>query len=332
MIAVRGIGQRPRLVDDAYARFLSLDDYAVDLIELGSDLRMQGHGRFDRSLCVELGWERYLEKYVLHHIAAEGLRQRQRLAFEEHVLEAPCLGRQRRGIPHLTLEREERMTHRATGRIACGPTLAGSGIGSVTVRAQGAAIHPGVRDGIDDLIARPTEHRRDHRGGRYAYEKHMIEADAVETVLQSKHALNLMGLDHLGQYVANFDRLAATRQIIRHGQDTAQIIRRVTPFSRQPGVVEIQPANHAADIERRVDGIEFVRGPGHARAAGEGRAGNHGPHELGAGRIFQRLKTTGKRVHQTIARRLVSQRTGDLEAERVIRDCRQQMIGGWPFG
>ena len=50
MIAIRGIRERSGLVDDADPRFLRLDHHALDLLELGRNLRVQGHRRFDRSL------------------------------------------------------------------------------------------------------------------------------------------------------------------------------------------------------------------------------------------------------------------------------------------
>ena len=41
------------------------------------DLRMQRHRRLDRRLGVKFGRKGDLEQHVLHHVAAEGLRQSQ---------------------------------------------------------------------------------------------------------------------------------------------------------------------------------------------------------------------------------------------------------------
>ena len=54
VIAIRGIGERPGLVDDAHARFLRLDDDALDERELVLHLRMQRQRAFHRGLRVEL--------------------------------------------------------------------------------------------------------------------------------------------------------------------------------------------------------------------------------------------------------------------------------------
>ena len=66
---------------------------ALDLpVRRSLHLRVQRHRRLHRGLRVKLGRKGDLEQDVFHHVAAEGLRQRQRLALEQHVLEAPGLG------------------------------------------------------------------------------------------------------------------------------------------------------------------------------------------------------------------------------------------------
>jgi hypothetical protein len=118
----------------------------------------------------------------------------------------------------------------------------------------------------------------------------VIEADAVEAVLQGEHALDLMRLDHGREHVAHLDAFAAARQVIGHGEDAAQVVRRVTPLRRQPGVVEIQPADHGADVEGRIDRIELVGRARHACPAAQCRARHHRSQELGAGRVFEARK------------------------------------------
>ncbi len=201
-----GFGERSRLVDDAHARLLGLDDDALDLRELVLDLRVQGHRRFDRGLRMEFGRKRDLEQHVLHDVAAERLRERHGLALEQDVLETPGLRRQRGGVAHLASQREQREPHRAAGRIAGRPALARSGVRRVPVGAQRAAVDPRVRHGIDDLFARPAEHRRDDRGRGYAHQEHVVEPDAVEAVLEREHALYFVRLDHSRQDVAHAHR------------------------------------------------------------------------------------------------------------------------------
>src|SRR5882672_7671481 len=118
----------------------------------------------------------------------------------------------------------------------------------------------------------------------------MIETDSVEAVLQGEDTLDFVRLDHAGEYVAHRDRFAGPREIVGHGENSTQVVRRVPPLRRQPGIVEIEPANHGADVEGGVDGIELVSSAGNARAVGESRARYHRAHQLRAGRIFQRLK------------------------------------------
>jgi hypothetical protein len=76
----------------------------------------------------------------------------------------------------------------------------------VAIRAQRAAVDPRVRERVDDLLHRAAQHLRGDRGGRDAYEQHVIEPDAVEGVLEREHALDLVRLDHGRQHVAHRQR------------------------------------------------------------------------------------------------------------------------------
>jgi hypothetical protein len=101
---------------------------------------------------------------------------------------------------------------------------------------------------------------------------------AVEGIFQRQHALDLVRLDHRAQHVADRQRLRAagkiaSRQVVGHGEDAAEIVGRVAPFGREPGVVEVQPADHAADVEGRRHRVELVARARHARAALHVRAG-----------------------------------------------------------
>ncbi len=148
----------------------------------------------------------------------------------------------------------------------------------------------------------------------------MIEPDPVEAVFEREHALNLVGLDHGGEHIAYGDRLTATGQIVGDRQYPAQIIRRMPPLRGKPGVVEIQPADHRADVERGIDRIELVGGTGNASPALQRGTGHHRTHELGAGGILERLESAGERIHEAIARGLVGKIALDLEGLGVIRD------------
>ena len=178
---------------------LGLDHDALDLPEPLAHARMQRHRRLHRGLRVELGRVGDLEEHVLHDVAAEGLRQQQRLALEEHVLETPGLGAERRRVAHLAGERDEREAYRAAGGIARRPALARAGVGRVPIGAQRPAVDPGVGDRVHHLLERAREHAGDDGRGGDAHQQHVIEAHAVEAVLEREHALDLVRLDHRGE-------------------------------------------------------------------------------------------------------------------------------------
>ncbi len=72
----------------------------------------------------------------------------------------------------------------------------------------------------------------------------MVQADTIETVLQSQNTLNFVGLDHGGEDIVHLERLlspghAHLTDIIGDGQNTTKVIRWMPPFSRKPGVIEI---------------------------------------------------------------------------------------------
>ena len=115
--------------------FLGLDDDALDVVEPVLDRAVQLQRRLHRGLRVELRGEGYLEQHVLHHVAAVGLAERERPPLEQYVVVPPTLGRERRRIAHLALERHERQPHGPAGGIARGPALARSGVGRVAVGA-----------------------------------------------------------------------------------------------------------------------------------------------------------------------------------------------------
>src|SRR5690348_10299019 len=101
----------------------------------------------------------------------------------------------------------------------------------------------------------------------------MIETHTIESVLERQHALNFMGLDHASEQIAHDVRLLALDNIsaadkIGHGEICAEIVGRMTPLSRKPCIVEVEPPNERADIERGRDGIEFVICPRDAAAVG----------------------------------------------------------------
>ena len=79
------------------------------------------------------------------------------------------------------------------------------------IRPQRAAVEPGIRNGIHDLLARPAQQlRRDRRRGD-AHQQHVIQSDAVETIVQRQNALDLVRLDHGAQQLADGAGASALR-------------------------------------------------------------------------------------------------------------------------
>src|SRR5882757_5504742 len=197
------------------------------------------------------------------------------------------------------------MSNCTTGGITCSPTLARAGVRHVPIRTQRTTINPSVGDGVDYLLPRATQHcRHDGRRGD-AYEDDVIEPHAVEAVFEREHALNLVSLDHPSEHVAHGGRGLAFHhslagEVVSYRENTAEIIGRVTPFGCQPSVIEVQPTDHCADVEGCLDGVQLVRGAGHARATCHHSTGDHGSHELGARRVLQCLKAAGEGIHQAV--------------------------------
>jgi len=72
----------------------------------------------------------------------------------------------------------------------------------------------------------------------------------------------------------------------------------VPPFGGEPAVVEVQPANHGADVEGAGDGVQDVRGSWDADAVGDGGAGDDGAEEFGAGGEFEGFEAAAEGVEE----------------------------------
>ena len=203
MVAVGGIVQRAGLVNDAHAALLRLDDDTGNLVEPLRHFGMQRERGFDGGLRVELGGKRNFEQHVFHDVTAKTLRGNfYFLAAKENVLKAPRLRREHARITHLAFERRQRQPHRAARRVARRPAFARAGVRRVAIRPQRAAVHERQRKRVDDLLARAAEQTRCNCRRSDAHQQHMIEADAVESIFQSEHALNFMCLNHRYQHIA----------------------------------------------------------------------------------------------------------------------------------
>ena len=115
-----------------------------------------------------------------------------------------------------------------------------------------------------------------------------------------------MGLDHGLQHGFHGQRCftvghSPARKVIRHGQDPAQVIRRVPPFRRQPGVVVVQPAHDTPDIPGRLYRVQLERRTRDPGTMGHQRTLNQRPEVLGAFRETQCQQSTPQGIHQAIA-------------------------------
>ena len=106
-----------------------------------------------------------------------------------------------------------------------------------------------------------------------------VVTDPFVAVLECQAALDLVRHDGRFQHVEHPQRFFAlgarlSRQVVGDGEDAAQVIRRVAPLGSEPRVVEVEPADHAADIERAVDRVEMPAGSGDPAAVRHLRPGH----------------------------------------------------------
>ena len=119
----------------------------------------------------------------------------------------------------------------------------------------------------------------------------MIQSNLVVGIFQRQASLYLMCLDHRFQHIFDLhdgpipnvsSSTIRSRYPISYRKYAAQIVRRVAPFSCQPAVVVVQPANHGSNVEGTIDRIKDVRSPGHSSTMRYDGALNDGPEKLGA--------------------------------------------------
>ena len=101
----------------------------------------------------------------------------------------------------------------------------------------------------------------------------------------------------------------------------------MAPFGGEPRVVEIEPADHRADVERRHHGVQLELGARHLCAVRNDRATHDWPEQLLACRIFERLEPAAERVHQAVAGGVDRFLALDLVIQHVVRDVNQYLVG-----
>src|SRR5688572_3090370 len=330
VIPVGGIGERAGLVHDAHQGFLAAELDPLDVADAVLYQRVQPERAFHRRLAVHAG-SHELEHRVADDVLAVGPLKPERPALVARVVESVLLRGHHRGIAHLALDRHEREPQRLEARVGRGPALAPPGVGRLPERRQ-AGLHPRVRHGIDDLLAPAAEHARQHGTAGHAGEEVVVYADRLEIVLDGDAALDLVGLDEALEYVAHRQRLTArgcvaAGEVIGQHQDAGQVIARVAALRRGESVVVVEPADHAAEAERRGHRVELVGRAGYARAVRDDRAGHHRADELGAVRVVQCVQRAGDRVRHAEPRGRHRLGGPDLVADHVVGDVGQDFVG-----
>src|SRR5262245_61227581 len=98
------------------------------------------------------------------------------------------------------------MRDSATCYVASSPGFARTSIWSVAVGAEGAAIEPGVRNSISDLLLVTSQEVGGNCGGGDSHKQDVIQTDTVEAVFESEDTLDFMRFDHRSEQVANAKR------------------------------------------------------------------------------------------------------------------------------
>ncbi|MNE25105.1 hypothetical protein D3C80_1184230 [compost metagenome] len=140
-----------------------------------------------------------------------------------------------------------------------------------------------------------------------------------------------MGHDHRFQHGAHGQRglapgHALLRKMVGHGKDAAEVVGRMAPLGRQPGVVVVQPAHAGADVPGRLDRIETETRARHARAIGHNGALDERAEVLAALGKAQGQQTAAESIHQAVTGSV--QRLGRLDpvAQNVVGNVLQDLV------
>ena len=220
-------------------------------------------------------WIRNLEKHILHNIAPVWSLKFELFSFEQNVVETPDWCRQDSWYAWLTVLDLEHEVHSPLTGVARSPRLSRHGIRRVSVGSQTLSVYPSQCDGIRRLTLGQAEHLRRDCSSRDLDEHHMIKPDLVEGVFKRQTPLNLMSFDHGFQHILDTDDRASSDMPptsigsgypVCYRKNTPKVVRRVSPFSCEPAVVVVEPANHGSDVESAIDGVEDIGRAGYARA------------------------------------------------------------------
>ena len=101
----------------------------------------------------------------------------------------------------------------------------------------------------------------------------------------------------------------------------------MAPLGRQPGVVEVQPADLRTDGERRLHRIQLMTGTRHAHATGHVGARNDGPQMLDALGELHRQHGAPQRIQQHVACSVVGFLGVDRVIDHIVGDVDHRLVG-----
>jgi len=249
VVAVSVVVQGSLLVNNAHGSLLGADADMLNVVggeSLVLESLMQSHGGLGSGLGVELGREGDLEKNVLHDVRAVVALELELVALKEDIVEAPGFSSKNGGHSTLTALDDESKVNSTRNGITSGPRLTGHGVGGVTVSTESLAINKGLGDSINGLLLGQAEHLGNNGGSGNLNQDNVVKTDLVEGVLESQNTLDLVSLDHALEHVLDLEDLAAldtglgrTGEPVSHGQDTTEVIGRMSPLGCEPAVIEI---------------------------------------------------------------------------------------------
>src|SRR5437667_5469445 len=129
----------------------------------------------------------------------------------------------------------------------------------------------------------------------------MIKSYAIEADFERQDALYFVSLNHGGQQVGY--GVTAIRRCpadeVGYGEKRAEVIGGMSPFGCEPGVVEIQPADKRADVERGGHRVQFELRTRDAAAVRHDGSWHGGAEQFCACRIIQRQQAAAEGVQKT---------------------------------
>ena len=104
----------------------------------------------------------------------------------------------------------------------------------------------------------------------------------------------------------------------------------MAPLGGEPGVIVVEPADHRADVERRMNRFQLPIRPRNARAVYESRAGDNRTQPPCAFRITQREQAATEGVDQIVTRGFAGFMALGNMIGRLVGDFDDDGVGFWP--